>query len=52
VLSVAERAMVICDTSHDGKVIVLQVNGQTAAQRKASSESTVISEFTNIALNR
>lgn len=32
--------------------IVPQVNRQTAARREASSESTVISQFSNIALNR
>lgn len=32
--------------------IVPQVNRQTAARREASSESTVISQFSNNALNR
>lgn len=52
VLSITLRALLLCDCSHDGKVIVVQVNGQTSAEREASSESIVISPFTNIALNR
>lgn len=44
----------MCDSSHNVKVIVLQVNGQTSAKREseASFESIVISQFTNITLNR
>lgn len=42
----------MCDSSHDVKVIVLQVNGQTSAERESSFESIVISQFTNITLNR